>query len=296
MMEIKLVTPESAKPYQTFTYQSFRQGIVDTTVSPEKRPIVIGAALMGNPVGLVVAGCNRGEGAANVVSLFVQKAFRNMGVGTALLNYLIDYLRAEGFIKATVQYYGVADVQIVERVLKKSGWQPPVLYSSYYRLDLQNLNGHRWMYRMKLPSSYQLLSWEEVSAKERSQIKDLNETEYRSYYDPSENEKVIVHTCSYFLKENDTIIGWSIIERHLEDTLLYRALYIREAYRDKGLGLVLAAKTAQGVMASGIPYGVIQIVAANERMQKVYKRIIEPLSPTVTSYWSCEKELQIPHR
>ncbi|KPD07731.1 hypothetical protein AM501_13960 [Aneurinibacillus migulanus] len=291
MLEIKLLTPESAKPYQTFTYQSFRKGIIDSAISPEIRPIVIGASFMGNPVGLVVAGCDRKGATANVVSIFVQKSFRNMGIGTALMNHLLDHLRSEKFLKVTIQYYELDHIQVLEKVLEKSGWKTPQLYSRYYRLELKKLVGFRWMDRMKLPSSYRLVSWGEVSKEEREQVKNLNEVGYRSYYDPSENEKAVVDTCSYFLKEKDTIIGWSIVERHLEDTLLYRVLYVREAYRDKGLGLVLAAKTAHGALESRIPYGVIQIVAANERMQKIYKRIIEPLSPVITPYRTCEKDL-----
>lgn len=291
MLELKLLTPESAKPYKTFTYQSFREKIIDSTVSPEIRPIVVGASFMGNPVGLIVAGCDRKGATANVVSIFVQQSFRNMGIGTALMNYLLDYLQSEKFLKVIIQYYGLINIQILEKILEKSGWEPPQLYSRYYRLELKNLVGFRWMDRMKLPPPYRLVSWEEVSREEREQVKNLDEAGYRSYYDPSENEKAVVDRCSYFLKEEDTIIGWSIVERHLEDMLLYRVLYIREAYRDKGLGLVLAAKTAHGALESRIPYGVIQIVATNERMQKIYKRIIEPLAPVITPYWNCEKDL-----
>ncbi|MCI1693099.1 GNAT family N-acetyltransferase [Aneurinibacillus aneurinilyticus] len=291
MLELKLLTPESAKPYKTFTYQSFREKIIDSAVSPEVRPIVVGASFMGNPVGLIVAGCDRKGATANVVSIFVQQSFRNMGIGTALMNYLLDYLQSEKFLKVIIQYYGLINICILEKILDKSGWEPPQLYSRYYRLELKNLVGFRWMDRMKLPPPYRLVSWGDVSREEREQVKNLDEAGYRSYYDPSENEKAVVDTCSYFLKEKDTIIGWSIVERHLEDTLLYRVLYVREAYRDKGLGLVLAAKTAHGALASRIPYGVIQIVATNERMQKIYKRIIEPLSPVITPYWNCEKDL-----
>ncbi|ERI03951.1 GNAT family N-acetyltransferase [Aneurinibacillus aneurinilyticus] len=291
MLELKLLTPESAKPYKTFTYQSFREKIIDFAVSPEVRPIVVGASFMGNPVGLIVAGCDRKGATANVVSIFVQQSFRNIGIGTALMNYLLDYLQSEKFLKVIIQYYGLTNIHILEKILEKSGWEPPQLYSRYYRLELKNLVGFRWMDRMKLPPPYRLVSWGDVSREEREQVKNLDEAGYRSYYDPSENEKAVVDTCSYFLKEKDTIIGWSIVERHLEDTLLYRVLYVREAYRDKGLGLVLAAKTAHGALASRIPYGVIQIVATNERMQKIYKRIIEPLSPVITPYWNCEKDL-----
>lgn len=290
MFELELLRPESAKPYQKFTYQSYRNIIVDETIPAEKRPLLIGAHVNQQPIGLIVVAREAEQTGTKLASLFVQESFRKQGVGTALMKYVLEVVRARGVTNVKAEYYALPHIQAFERVLEKSGWNRPAVYSHYYRFELKNLESARWMRRIRVPAGYRVVVWNDMPKEQLGKMAELQEEGYLSYYDPLWNEDKIAGTCSCVLLEGDTIVGWSIIEQHMPDTLLYRTLYIREAYRNLGLGLVLAAQTSKIGFESTVPYCVIQIALQNEQMQKVARSFIDPLRPVVTEYRGCEWE------
>jgi GNAT superfamily N-acetyltransferase len=219
-----------------------------------------------------------------LLSLFVDERFRNLGIGSALMQELKTCLSRNNLRQACVEYYAINKYQALERVLLKSGWQLPALYSRFYRCDISAGRDSRWIRRFKLSARCHVIPWSELQRDEIAVMNTLQEKDFNAYFMPLLNDGTIETDCSLVLKLDDEIAGWSIVDRELTDTLLYRALYIREAYRDQGLGLALAAQSAQRMIRTNATHLVIQLLAGNERMQKVADRLLAPMQPVITDY------------
>ncbi|UQZ83118.1 Acetyltransferase (GNAT) family protein [Paenibacillus konkukensis] len=290
MIEIVHLEPETAGPYQPFTYRSYRDWLVRPDADPEGQKLALGARWTGHPVGLLLAHSPARDDPARVLSVFVDGRFRNRGIGTALMQELKAHLHR---IKkrACIEYYALNQYEALERVLVKSGWQPPAVYSRFYRCDIFAGMPSPWIRRFKLPARFRVVPWSELRQNELALMNTLQEQDFNDYFMPLQKESIIDRSCSLALKLDEQIVGWSIVDRELTDTLLYRALYIREAYRDQGLGLALAAQSAQRLGRTGATHTVIQILDKNMRMRKVAERLLAPMQPTVTAYKTALLEL-----
>ncbi|WP_240421134.1 GNAT family N-acetyltransferase [Paenibacillus periandrae] len=288
MFEIVRLAQGRAASYQSFTYRSYRGWLVKPAAGTEEEAdaqnIILGASFMGRPVGLLLAHPPVDDEPARVLSVFVDKPYRGLGIATALMQELKASLSRMDLEQACVEYYALHSYEALERVLAKSGWQPPSVYSSFYRCDIAAGRDSKWISRFKLSSRCTVIPWNELRRGELSLMNQLQEKDYNAYFMPLRAEGVIERDCSLVLKLDEEIVGWSIVDRQLAETLLYRTLYIREAYRDHGLGLSLAAQSAQRMLRTNASHLVIQILPGNERMQKVADRLLAPMQPVVTDY------------
>ncbi|WP_239635405.1 GNAT family N-acetyltransferase [Paenibacillus sp. H1-7] len=286
MLEINALSPETAEAYRQFTYRSYKDWLVKPEAGSDsgERNIALGASFMGQPVGLLLVHPPTKDELARVLSIFVGGSFRNLGIGAALMKELRASIERNRWKQACIEYYALNNYKALERVLAKSDWQLPEVYSRYYRCDISVGRDSRWIQRFKLPARCRVIPWNELQRDELMAMNSLQEKDFDAYFAPLHAESTIDCSCSLVLKIDDEIVGWSIVDRELKDTLLYRALYIRESYRDQGLGLALAAQTAQRVSRSDATYLVIQILSRNERMRKVADRLLMPMQPVVTEY------------
>ncbi|MEK8128737.1 GNAT family N-acetyltransferase [Paenibacillus filicis] len=284
MIEIIPLTPETAAPYRAFTYRTYQAGLGGPEGEAGTLRIALGVSFMGEPAGLLLAHPPEQDEPARVLSVFVEKRFRKLGIAGALMSELKACLTRIGLKQACVEYYALHSYQALERVLLRSGWQSPEVYSRYYRCDIVPNRETRWIHRFKLPDRYTVMPWGEVRRDELTLMNQLQEQDFNTYFRPLFQEEHIEPNCSLVLKLGAEIVGWSIVDRQLADTLLYRTLYIREAYRDLGLGILLAAQSAQRIARTDAAHLVIQILTGNERMQKVAERMLVPMNPIVTEY------------
>jgi GNAT superfamily N-acetyltransferase len=284
LIEIIKLTPEASGPYRPFTYRAYRDWVVKPEAESEAKKLALGARFMGEPVGLLLVHCPIRDEPARVLSLFVDERFRNLGIGSALMLELKTCLSRNDLKQACVEYYALNKYQALERVLLKSGWQLPAVYSRFYRCDISAGRDSPWIHRFKLSARCRVIPWSELQRDEMALMNTIQEKDFNAYFMPLLNDGTIERDCSLVLKLDDEIVGWSIVDRELTDTLLYRALYIREAYRDQGLGLALAAQSAQRMIRTNATHLVIQLLAGNERMQKVADRLLAPMQPVITDY------------
>lgn len=284
VIEIVQLTPETSEPYRPFTYRNYRDWMVKPKAESEAKKIALGARFMGQPIGLLLVHLPVTDDPARVLSVFVDERFRNLGIGGAMMRELKTRMSRTALKQACVEYYAIHKYRTLERMLSKSGWQPPVVYSRFYRCDVAAGRDSRWIRRFKLPARYRAIPWSRLQRDELSAMNELREKDFTPYFMPLLAEGNIETDCSLVLKLDGEIAGWSIIDRELTDTLLYRSLYIREAYRDQGLGLALAAQSAQRMLETNASHLVIQILEGNERMRKVADRLLTPMQPVVTDY------------
>nr|WP_275983832.1 GNAT family N-acetyltransferase [Paenibacillus hamazuiensis] len=291
MLEIITLAPETADPYLPFTFRTYRDLLIKPKTEEQANLIALGACFLGRPAGLLLVHPPVLDEPARVLSVFVDERFRKLGIASALMQELKACLRRKNLKQACVEYYALNKFEGLEPLLLKSGWKAPTVYSRFYRCDILTGRESPWIHRFKLPARYRVIPWSELKRDELTEMNQLQEAGFDAYYMPLHKEGIIERSCSLVLKLDEEIVGWSIIDRELADTLLYRVLYIREKFRDHGLGLALAAQSAQRVSKTDASHLVIQILENNVRMRKVADRLLAPMRPVVTEYKTAVIEL-----
>lgn len=293
LLAIAPLAPATAQPYSAFTYRQFRPWLVDERHPRAQSLIAVGARHDDEPVGLVVAGVEEGGEEATLCSVFVKERHRRAGVGTALLAALEATCREQGIRRLVTRFHEVGDTMPLRRLLANAGWGAPSLISRYYRFALQPLHDAHWLARWRTPSRYRLVPWAEVPQAVWAEAERAlaHETDNPEYFEPSRKAQPIAGPCSYALFEADVLVGWSLVDREIPGTLYYRALFIRPPFRNRGLGVALAAATARGALNSGASHGVLQVLEENLEMRKMLERLVMPLQPRITAYFETKRDL-----
>lgn len=294
MIQIKLLTKETAQRYQKFTYQSYRPWLVGDLLDPYGKlaePIAFGAEFMGKEVGLIVGKLTPTHG-GEILSIFVEKNVRNMGIGTYLMQSFVQYMRERGQHNVHIGYYSLSHISALERCLEKVGFAQPTLSYRYYLFPIKKLVDHsKWLKYAFIPREYELVCFTDVDKEQLKELDQLQEEKYAPFFHPLANEEKIVASCSYFLKTGNDIVGWSIVEQNKPDTLFYRTIYIREKYRNDRLGLALAAQTALSASKLDVPYGLGQVGALNEQSLKLVNKLVVPYCEKITEYKTADFSL-----
>lgn len=293
MLSIVPLSPATASPYASFTYRKFRPWLLDERHPDAPRLIALGARHGDEPVGLVVAGIEGNGDEATLCSIFVTKRHRQGGVGAHLLAALEETCRARGLPRLATRFHETGDITGLHRLLASTGWGTPRLISRYHRFALPPLAGSRWLTRRHAASRYRVIPWAEVAPGdwEEAERALAVETDNPEYFQPRRHTKVLMPACCFALFEEDRLAGWSLVDQEIASTLYYRSLYIRPPYRNKGLGIALAAATGHAALESGATHGVLQVLEENLEMRKILQRLVLPLQPQITDYLETERIL-----
>lgn len=285
MFAVRELTPSIAHAYQRFTFQGYRQMLTQSAETNPLPILMLGAECLGHPAGLLLCHLPL-DGCPRILSLFVAEPFRRLGIGTALLEHLRAVLQEQNHKQLIIEYLALKHTSQLESLLRKTGWQEPKVISRYYRCPLAQVRQCKWLSRFTLPRKYRLLSWRQLETEPTvwEQWEGLEEEGYSRYFRPHNDTATLEQDCSLILMEGSKVIGWSLVDREVPSTMLYRALYIREPYRKRGLGPALLAQTAKRMLATDADYVTMQISAENLPMQKFVQRLIIPLEPVITPY------------
>lgn len=292
MIHITPLSLSEASSYLLYTYSDYEQYIKENKEKNDLPLILIGATTDGQrPIGLALA---RKDGqSALLLSIAVKKSYQNRGIGKKMMDALEEEAKKHdvGYLK--VRYYEVRHIQRFEKLLQKAGWQPPVVISRYYNMDLERVRSSIWMKRrFPIPLSYDIISWEDMDREELAEMDQLKEAGFQPYFQPLKHSDDILPTCSFIIKQRGEIAGWSIMEQTVPRIVKYRALYIREAYRDVGLGLRLAMESVRRLPYRDNDKGVIEITANNKSMLNVAGKIQSTLQPVIYECRKSEKRLR----
>lgn len=293
MLAIVPLSPAVASPYASFTYRKFRPWLLDERHPDAPRLIALGVRRGEEPVGLVVAGIAADGDDATLCSIFVKERHRQSGVGAYLLGALEAACRARDLPRLATRFHATGDMTGLHRLLARGGWATPRLISRYHRFALQPLLGARWLTREHASARYRMVPWAQVAPGDWEDAERAleHETDNPEYFQPRRLAEVLVPACSFALFEEDRLVGWSLVDQEIPGTLYYRSLFIRPSYRNKGLGIALAATTARGALDTGATHGVLQVLEENLEMRKILQRLVLPLQPQITDYLETERIL-----
>lgn len=187
---IEIVRPGAPLPdgLEAMVFPVYRPllALVPTTRHPEQgdeipvQPLALMARLGDRPVGLALAELPLSTASSpELLSLFVEPAFRNRGIGRRLVEATEREVASEGATSLTAVYTaGRPSIAAVERILWKRGWQAPEPRTVSVRFApadflASDLFSERRM--AALGANLELFPWRELGAAEKAAMRASDE-------------------------------------------------------------------------------------------------------------------------
>jgi GNAT superfamily N-acetyltransferase len=281
----------SVQEYSHLTYPRFRpflesRGDADPFVA-------VCATIEGHPSALALARVDTDhKRSAQLLSVAVAAQYRRRGAATAVLQSLEEILRGRGCRRTYATYLGDSPSRVaLEATLKKSGWKTGRQRSIIGRSDVPTMRQAPWLWKLQLPSQYELFAWNELAASERG---SLSHGDCPPELMPFGDENSI-ELNSVGLRYQGRVVGWQINHRVLPDTIRYSRLYVEPDLPRRGLGITMVAESLRRHITdqrlSAAPKGVFHLEANNMPMQCFVLRRLSPWMQSFTMSYEASKEL-----
>jgi GNAT superfamily N-acetyltransferase len=221
--------------YSRFTFPLYRgwmlkNGLDDLTVA-------IGVESEGIPIGLAVGKIDKETKCVELLSICVDKAHRKRGIGSELAKLFELQSFLNGCRSITVSYTTDFDSEnVFEYLLKKFKWQEPKVNQLICKGDTNDFNTP-WLNRgYRLPPSFELFPWSEITEEEREEIIQSQKTEQWIPNDliPFKYEAGLEPLNSLGMRYRNKVIGWLITHRLEEDTIRYTCSFVHKDVQRMG--------------------------------------------------------------
>ncbi|MEG4852920.1 GNAT family N-acetyltransferase [Microcoleus sp. B5-D4] len=243
--------------YQAFTFPRFRYRL--QVLKPEGSTVAIAASDSNEPVGLALADILPDGKAGEVLSIFVEKKYRNLGVGTSLLARLEEELLSRGCASVNLVYTtGQPTTLALENLLQKCNWTPPQPRMIVCKSTTDKIANAPWMQKATLPAAYTIFPWVEITAEERILIKQQQAAApwIPPQLIPFENEENFEPLNSVGLRYRGQVVGWVITHRIAPDTIRYTCSFVRQDLQKMGRIIPLYVRAIKIQEQAGIPKGI----------------------------------------
>lgn len=251
-----------------------------------QQPLITIVALhAGTPVAMIVAERDDRTNAATIISLMVKPDYRHRGVGTGLITQFETVLNCDGCQTVMIKFQSdLENNSAMEGLLAKAGWlapQPAMLLCKGTMTDIASAN---WLNRYRLPESFEIFPWSELTRKERHTIlaRQRRDPWFPPELTPFQEEQRIEYLNSLGLRYKGEVVGWMITHRVAEDTIQYTSLFVRKELQRLGRAIPLLSEAIKRQMPSGIERGICQIHVDSLPMIQYMKRRIWPHEVTIT--------------
>ena len=219
--------------------------LLNTTI--DENTISYGAKINDDfAVGIILAKKdNMKEKRWNIKVFFVSNFFRNSGIGTKLLNNLIDDLKNEDCEKLCLNLVtSEKTFEILKNFLSKRGFENPKALTIVYRFNPEEIlksNLVKASLSSKNPfDNIDFVTIEKVSKNILDNLKSNEDITYPKGLSLFANENNLEHVNSLLAIENSgKVLGWISGLMSPGNMVLYRSFYINEDQRKNALGLAL---------------------------------------------------------
>ena len=255
MYKLNILKDSTAAKYEKLTFPNFRY--VLRNIDSEKSIIAIAASYLEQPVGLALAEIWQNDSSAQVYSIFVEPPHRGAGIGTALLTRLEEELYQRECTKTELVYMtGKPTTPAWEHLLQKCNWAHPQPRMLVCKGQIETVIEAPWMKKYsRLPSSYRIFPWLEITQEERQAIQQQQEAQ------PWIPENLIPFKCeenleplnSLGLRYQGQVVGWVINHRISPDTIRYTSAFVREDLQKMGRVISLFYEAGKRQVEAKIP-------------------------------------------
>jgi GNAT superfamily N-acetyltransferase len=278
MYSVKRLEYPEWRKYEHFTFPYLRQQLE----APAPEVLAFGAAILGQPAGLLLARENAQEpGMPEIQSIFVDPNQRRVGIASSLLHKAEEQFRQQQRLGAGITYIDSGTrTRALERLLQKLEWDAPALRTRICESDFVSITRAPWMARREFPAGYEVFQWTNLTAAEREDIvaRQQKQPWYPEQLSPFSREEHLEPIGSLGLRYRGEIVGWCITHRGDGEGVLYFArLFVREDLQIAGRAVNLLARSIyQHEHTTEFRTAVFEVSGKNTRMLGFLDRRLAP--------------------
>ena len=253
----RIDNPLTGFVYQGFTFPRFRPHL--EVLKPEGSTVAIAASDSDLPVGLVLAEIWPDGKSAEILSIFVEQKYRDLGIGTSLLIRLEEELFSRGCTSVNLVYTtGKITTPALEYLLQKCNWTVPEARTIVCKSTTDKIANAPWMQKSTLPAAYTVFPWVEITAEERVAIAQQQAAEpwIPPQLIPFVSEQDLEPLNSIGLRYQGQVVGWVITHRLAPDTIRYTCSFVRQDLQKMGRIIPLYVRAIKLQEKAGIPNGI----------------------------------------
>ena len=253
----RIDNPLTGFVYQGFTFPRFRPHL--EVLKPEGSTLAIAASDSDLPVGLVLAEIWPDGKSAEILSIFVEQKYRDLGIGTSLLLRLEEELCSRGCTSVNLVYTtGKITTPALEHLLQKCNWTVPEPRMIVCKSTTDKIANAPWMQKSTLPAAYTVFPWVEITAEERVAIAQQQAAEpwIPPQLIPFVSEQDLEPLNSIGLRYQGQVVGWVITHRLAPDTIRYTCSFVRRDLQKMGRIIPLYVRAIKLQEKAGIPNGI----------------------------------------
>ena len=270
---------------------------LDVPSLPVVTPWALGVLKSGVPAGLVLAEIpDPPADAVEILSLFVSPAFRGAGLGTRLLEETADRLARTGAARLHGVYMtGQPTQEAFERVLAKSGWEPPRTRMLTMRFTVEGAHGTAWYGRYPLGDSLTVFPWTELTPVEREAL--IRSQQERHWIQPDlepwrHDASGFEPVSSLGVRYKGEIVGW-VINHALSDKLVrFTCSFLRRDLSRRGKLVPVYSESIRRLSATSFEECTLTVPILHEGMARFLARWCRPVATFFGETRGAEKRLR----
>ncbi|MGK5094259.1 GNAT family N-acetyltransferase [Deltaproteobacteria bacterium TL4] len=225
--------------FKNFTYPVYQSVLMRTDLGEPQTPVLaIGVLDKNKPIGLTIANIDKNEKKADLLSVFVEKAYRRQGLATQLIEAVEKALKEKGCEQFRADYEtGRPITSTLEGLLGKTGFPKAKALALIGRChDIRKTN-IPWVEKIRVPSAFEIFPWTELKPEDKEKLErhkgDL--LWYSETLSPFRDSAIFEPLTSVGLRHRQEVVGWHITHRIARDTIRYTAVFVRKDLQPFGL-------------------------------------------------------------
>lgn len=272
---------EIAYLYHSFTFKFYQPKL--QAIKPQGSIVAIAAnSDLDKPIGLALAEIKQDGKSGCVLSIFVEKNYRSLGIGTAMLTRLEKELASRGCTEIILDYTtGKPTTPALERLLTKCSWTPPQFRYLVCKSNASHIFNAPWMQKeYRLPTTFSIFPWMEITPSERQVIQQEQEASswiVPSFHVPFHHETEDLEPLnSLGLRYQGQVVGWVLTHRIAPDTIRYTSMFVRQDLQRSARGIALFVNAIRLQNGAKIPNGIWIVNNQNMSMVGFVKKRMLP--------------------
>lgn len=236
----RLTEPSEAKIFASFLPKELTSLL--SLESPESYTgrdlIAIGCLCENIPLGLALAAHPESHSHIVVEYLFVVPSHRNRGIGTSMLDLLLQEGKQQGIKVFTLAYPKEQEwTSYLENILTKQHWHPARPFMLICRFDVFVFSVP-WIEKntYQYPEGYEEFLWEDLTTDEKQRLQmEQKQGVFSSLVSPFIDEESIESLNSLGVRYQGRVVAWMITHREPPDTIRYKTLYVEKGVPKSGM-------------------------------------------------------------
>ncbi|GGN95872.1 GNAT family N-acetyltransferase [Saccharibacillus kuerlensis] len=239
---------------------------------------------------LVMAHPRSGTGSISV--LHTVEAFRNIGVGSRLLQEAERRLLESGCAQARITLTLRRKKPAPELdFLRKRGYKSEKLLYRTYTVRSTSIREEARLDKLHLPAEAELKPLLSASEAERAELAVIA-AHLPTDLNPFQEERLLHPEFSTLMKIGGQVAGWIGIQQLASNLLLLRSMYVRPEFALHAGGVALFAEIdRQHGLLERFAHHMLNILGDNEEMLRLAERKLAPHASSVKSSIRLEKRL-----